>query len=245
MKKILFILITLTGLVTVAQTGNLQGAIQDKEYAGNPLPFADVYIKGTTKGATTDFDGNYLIENIDAGTHTVIVSFIGYETKVIENIIIKNGETTYLNSELGADAAALDEIIITTTTKKESEKALLLDQKKAIEIKQSIGAEELSRKGISDAAAAVAKITGVSKQEGSSDVYVRGLGDRYLNTTFNGLTMPSNDISKKNIDLGLFASDVIENVSVSKTYSSKFYGDFSAGNLNIKSKEQKGAGQAI
>jgi len=223
-----------------SQTGNIQGNIQDKEYAGNPLPFADIYIKGTTKGATTDFDGNYFIENIEPGTYTLVISFVGYETKQIPNIIIKEDKTTVHNDELGADAAALKEIVIQTTTKKESETALLLEQKKAIEIKQSIGAEELSRKGISNAAAAVAKITGVSKQEGSSDVYVRGLGDRYLNTTFNGLTMPSNDISKKNIDLGLFSSDVIENVSISKTYSSKFYADFSAGNLNIKSKEQKG-----
>ena len=76
-------------------------------------------------------------------------------------------------------------------------------KKKAVEIKQSIGAEELSRKGVSNAASAVAKISGVSKQEGSSNVYVRGLGDRYLNTTMNGLSLPSNDVNKKNINLDL------------------------------------------
>ena len=83
----------------------------------------------------------------------------------------------------GKEVYTLDEVVIQTTTKRESETALLLDQKKAVEIKQSIGADELSRKGVSDAAGAVAKISGVSKQEGSSNVYVRGLGDRYLNTT--------------------------------------------------------------
>ena len=143
---------------------------------------------------------------------------------------------------MAASAASLDEVVITTTTKRESETALLLEQKKAVEMKQSIGAEELSRKGVGDAAGAVAKISGISKQEGSSNVYVRGLGDRYLNTTMNGLSLPSNDVNKKNIDLDLFSTDVIENVSVSKAYSSKFYGDFSAGNVDITSKDYTGNG---
>ena len=143
----------------------------------------------------------------------------------------------------GLDASAsLDEVVITTTTKRESETALLLDQKKAVEMKQSIGADELSRKGVGDAAGAIAKISGISKQEGSSNVYVRGLGDRYLNTTMNGLSLPSNDVNKKNINLNLFSTDVIENVSVAKAYSSKFYGDFSAGNVNISSKDYTGNG---
>ena len=78
--------------------------------------------------------------------------------------------------------------------------------------------------------------------EGGGNVYVRGLGDRYLNTTYNGLSLPSNDIEKKNIDLDLFPSDVIQYVSVSKAYSTAFYGDFAAGNVNIIAKEYSGNG---
>ena len=100
----------------------------------------------------------------------------------------------------------------------------------------------MSNKGISDAAGAVAKISGVSKQEGSGSVYVRGLGDRYLNTTLNGLSLPSNKIENKNIDLNLFSSDVIKNVAVSKAFNSKLYGDFAAGNVDVVSKEYNGKG---
>jgi len=224
------------------ESGTISGALSDKETNNSPLPFANVIIKGTSKGTTTDFDGLYTLDNLDPGTYSVEFSFVGYEVKTIDNVVVKSGEITKVNAILGASAAALDEVVITVDTNREKESALLVEQKKAIEIKQAIGAQELARKGISTAAAAIAKITGVSKQEGSSDVYVRGLGDRYLNTTLNGLTMPSNDINKKNIDLGLFSADVIQNVSISKAYSSKFYADFSAGNLNVQSKEQKGKG---
>ncbi len=242
MRQILLILLLFSAVFSYSQsTGSIVGKLTDKEYNDEPLPFANILIKGTTKGATSDMDGLYSLDNIEPGTYTVVFSFVGYQTQEVDATVVA-GKVTEINLPMSASAASLDEVVITTTTKRESEVALLLDQKKAVEIKQSIGAEELSRKGVSDAAGAVAKISGVSKQEGSSNVYVRGLGDRYLNTTMNGLSLPSNDVNKKNIDLNLFSSDIIENVSISKAYSTNFYGDFSAGNVNITSKNYKGNG---
>ena len=242
MKKFILLFILFVTSFSFAQnTGSVVGKLIDKEYNNEPLAFANVLIKGTTKGTTSDMDGLYYFENLDPGPYTLSYSFVGYETQDIAIEIIAGKEIT-LDVTMSASAASLDEVVITTTTRRESETALLLEQKKAVEMKQSIGADELSRKGVSNAAGAVAKISGVSKQEGSSNVYVRGLGDRYLNTTMNGLSLPSNDVNKKNIDLNLFSSDVIENVSISKAYSSKFYGDFSAGNVDIRSKDFKGKG---
>ncbi|MDU8886716.1 TonB-dependent receptor [Yeosuana sp. MJ-SS3] len=240
-KNILIFSIFLTTVLQAQNTGSIVGKLIDKEYNDEPLAFANVLIKGTTTGTTSDIDGLYAFNDLEVGQYTLIFSFVGYETVEIE-ANVEAGTITEINVPMGASAASLDEVVITTTTKRESEVALLLEQKKAVEIKQSIGAEELSRKGVSDAAEAVSKISGISKQEGSSNVYVRGLGDRYLNTMLNGLSLPSNDVNKKNIDLNLFSSDIIENVSVSKSYSSKFYGDFSAGNVDISSKNYNGNG---
>ena len=241
MKKLLFILIALTSFGAFSQTGNLQGNIQDKEYAGNPLPFTDVYVKGTTKGSSTDFDGNYTIQGVPAGTHTIVVSFVGYETKEIPNVIIKSGETTFLNTELGADANALKEVIITAAPKvKETESALIEEQKEAVVIIESIGAQQLSKQAVSDAAAATSKISGVTKTEGSGDVFIRGLGDRYLSTTLNGLPVPSDDVERKNIDLGLFPTNIIQNVGISKTYDPSKSGDQASGNVDIATKIHSG-----
>ena len=240
MRQITIILILLLTTFSQAQeNGSVSGKLIDKEYNNEPLPFANVLIKGTTTGVTSDIDGLYKIENLSPGTYTFQYSFVGYET--IENQVeVIAGQDTKLDVIMFASAAALDEVVIKTTAKRETETALLLDQKKATTIKQSIGAQELSRKGISDAAGAVTKISGISKQEGGGNVYVRGLGDRYLNTTYNGLTLPSNDIEKKNMDLNLFSSDIIQNVGVSKTYAANFYGDFAAGNVDIVAKEHTG-----
>ncbi len=241
-----FLTILLLGATTfiMAQSkGTIQGKVQDKEASNEALPFANVFIKDSQMGTTTDMDGSYTFK-ANPGTYTVVFSFVGYQTIEVPNVVVKEGEVTTLETIiLGAsEGVALKEVIVKGSTKKESVAALLIEQKKATEIKTAIGAEELSAKGIANAAGAVTKIAGVSKQEGSSNVYVRGLGDRYLNTTLNGLSLPSNDINKKNIDLNVFSSDVIENVAISKAYSSKFYGDFAAGNVDISSKEYKGDG---
>ncbi|WP_420570681.1 TonB-dependent receptor domain-containing protein [Kordia sp.] len=241
-KITLTILLFFTFIIGFAQNGSIVGKVQDKETNNDPLPFVNITIKGSSKGTTSDLDGLYQLQDVAPGTYTLVFSFVGYKTQEIENVVVNAGKITNVDVIMSVNAAALDQVIITATTRKVSEAATLLEQKKSKDIVQIIGAEELARKGVSDAAGAVTKISGVSKQEGSSNVYVRGLGDRYLNTTFNGLPLPSNDINKKNIELSLFASDVIENVSISKAYSSKQYGDFAAGNVNINSKDYKGKG---
>ncbi|AJR02937.1 TonB-dependent receptor [Siansivirga zeaxanthinifaciens] len=237
MKKITLLLMLFTATIMQAQnTGSVAGKLTDKEYNDEPLAFANVLIKGSTKGTTSDFDGLYSIENLAPGAYTLVISFVGYETQELP-ITIVAGKVTTVNVPMGASAASLDEIVITTTTKRESETALLLEQKKAIEIKTSIGAQELDKKAVSNAATATLKVAGVNKKEGSSKIYVRGLGDRYNSTTLNGLPLPSNDPTNKNIDLSLFGTDIIESVGIGKAFSSYMSSDVSGANIDIVSKE--------
>ncbi|NAY92038.1 TonB-dependent receptor [Muricauda sp. JGD-17] len=243
MKTTLILLLSLFTVVAFSQeNGSIVGQLTDKELNDEPLAFANVLIKGTTNGTTSDFDGLFEIDGVEPGTYTLVISFLGYETLEVPNVLVEPRKVTQINAGLGAASVGLDEVVVTTSASKDSEVALLLAQKQALVIQEAISAEALTLKGIDDAAAAVAQISGISKQQGSSNVYVRGLGDRYQNTTMNGLSLPSNDVNKKNINLDLFSSGIIENVAVSKAYNSSFFGDFAAGNVNIDSKEYTGDG---
>lgn len=242
MKQILGLLMLMFSAVALGQTGTIEGTLSDKETNNEPLPFANVIIKGTTKGATTDFDGKYIIENVPVGTYEVEFSFVGYEPVTVPNVVVQAGKFTNVSTALGASAAALDEVVIQVQTSRERESALLLEQKKALTLETAIGAQELARKGVSDAAAAVSKVTGISKAEGSGSVFVRGLGDRYNITTMNNLPLPSNNTSRKNIDLDLFGSNIIEAVGIDKTFNAQNYGDFGGANINISSKSISGKG---
>lgn len=240
MKQHLLIIALLLSVFAYAQTtGSVVGKLTDKEYNNEPLPFANVLIKGTTKGTTSDIDGLYSLENLDPGAYTLMFSFVGYETQEIPVTIVA-GKVTEVNVPMGASAASLDEVVITTTTKRESETALLLEQKKSVAFKASIGAEELSRKGVGDVAAAVTKVSGVTKQEGTGSIFVRGLGDRYNVTTLNGLPLPSNNPATKNINLDIFSTDIVEYVAISKTFEAQNYADFGGANINIVSKKHSG-----
>lgn len=232
-----FLLVTVLGF---AQKGTITGTLTDKDLNNESLPFANVVVKGTNIGVTTDETGKYTL-SIEAGTHTLQFSFLGYET-IEEKVEVKAGETVTVNKALGSGSYQLKDVVIQNTTSREKETALLLEQKKATEIKQSIGAQEMSRKGVSDVATAVTKTTGITKQEGSGSLFVRGLGDRYNSTTMNGLPVPSNDPEKKNMNLEIFSTDIVESVSIDKVYSSKLFGDFAGGNVDIVSKDYKGKG---
>ncbi len=225
-------------------TGSVAGKVTDREYNDDPLPFANVLIKGTTTGTTTDFDGLYEIGNLDPGTYTVVFSYLGYETVEIPNVTIEAGKITEINVPMSASqGVALDEVVVTTVARKDSEVALLLDQKSAVLIRESIGSQQLGRIGVTDVATATTKISGVTASEASGDIYVRGLGDRYLSTTLNGLPVPSDDVDRKNIDLGLFPTRVIQNVSIGKTYSVQNSADQASGTVNIASRELVGASE--
>ena len=238
--KLKFVLITLfICAISFAQNkGTVSGTLLDKESNNQPLPFANVLIKGTTIGVNTDIDGKYSI-NLAAGNYTIQFSFVGYEN-IEMPITVKANETLVINKTLGSGNYTLKDVVVKAKASREKETAILLDQKNAVQIKQAIGAEELSRKGISDVAAAVTKISGISKQESSGSVFVRGLGDRYNITTLNGLPLPSNNPSNKNIMLDIFSTDIVESIGISKTFESQNYADFGGAKIDIVSKKMNG-----
>jgi hypothetical protein len=239
--KLKFLLFTLLlSSFCFAQKATVSGLILDKEYDNEPLAFANVMLKGTSQGTSTDENGKYTL-SVSAGNYTLVVGFLGYKTVEIP-FTVKANEKKVINYTLETEGVMLDDIVLTATVTQESVKALLQEQQKSVEIKQSIGAEEISDKGISDVAAAVTKTSGISKQEGSGSIYVRGLGDRYNSTTMNGLPLPSNNPSKKNINLEIFSTDIVEFIGIDKTYNYKNYGDFAGANIDIVSKNYKGDG---
>ena len=234
-------MVLISGITMAQSKGTISGVITDKEANNTALPFANVIIKGTSNGVTTDESGKYSL-SVAPGNYTLQFSFIGFES-LEENVTVVAGQTLKINKALGSGGYKLEDVTIKkAVTNREKESALLMDQKNAVDIKQTIGAQELSRKGVSDVANAVVKTTGITKQEGSGAIFVRGLGDRYNSTTMNGLPIPSNDPEKKNLNLEIFSTDIVEYVSIDKVYSSKLFGDFAGGNVDIVSKDFKGKG---
>lgn len=221
----------------MAQTkGTLTGIIKDRESNNAPLPFANVYVKETKNSTASDQTGKYSIE-LSPGSYKIQFSSIGYES--FEDLVtIKAGEITKLNCSLGSGNYTLKDVVIKSTVSREKETAILLDQKNAVVIKQSIGAQEMSRKGVSDVEEGLTKISGITKVDGRG-LFIRGLEDRYNNLLINDLQSPSNSPFKKIIPLDLFPTDVVGVLNVYKTFNPNISGDFAGATVNIETPQPK------
>lgn len=230
--KLKFLLIALFTLsLSFAQNkGTVTGTITDKDMNNETLPFASIAIKGSATGTNADENGKYSLA-VPAGTHTLVFGFLGYESVEMQ-VTIKEGETKVINKALASSSVQLQDVVIEKVVNREKETALLLEQKKSVEIKQSIGAQELSRKGIGDVEEGLTKITGITKV-GSRGIFVRGLEDRYNSLLVNDLAVPSNNPFQKIIPLDLFPTDIVGVVDVYKTFTPNIYGDFAGGTFNI------------
>ncbi|MDL2315322.1 TonB-dependent receptor [Bacteroidales bacterium OttesenSCG-928-C19] len=235
--RITFTLIfSFVATVIFAQTGTIKGIVVDNQ-TGESLIGAAVWLEGTTNGAAASLSGNFIIKDVPVGTHTLVTSYLGYLSLKKDGVIVEAGKETEVKLSLSPNEIVLEGVTVTARANRESENALIMDQKQALVATQSVGANELSRKGIGDAQAAVAQVSGVSRQEGVKNVFVRGLGDRYNITLLNGFPIPSEDPEYKNISLDFFTTDIIKNIGVSKVFSAGDYSDVGGAIINISSKE--------
>ena len=102
------------------------------------------------------------------------------------------------------------------------------------EVASFVTREDLDRTGDSDAAQALGRVSGLSLV-GGKFVYVRGLGERYSSALFNGSPVPSPEPLQRVIPLDLFPSEVLESVTVQKTYSVRYPGEFGGGVIDMRS----------
>lgn len=127
----------------------------------------------------------------------------------------------------------IEGVVLKSTTNKKTESAVLVEQKKAIIQKQSVSAEEISRKGISNVEQGLTKVTGITAVEGRG-LFVRGLEERYNYLLINGLGSPSNNPFQKIIALKQFPTDVVGKLNIYKTFNSNLYGDFAGATFDIE-----------
>ncbi len=134
----------------------------------------------------------------------------------------------------------IDEVRIIGNTKKSTEANIIQAQKKSVEVIERVGSAQLSKQGVGDIATAVTKATGTQKDDATGMIVVRGMGDRNNSTTMNGLLIPSNDPENRNIDLGIFTTNMIDYLSIEKTYNPKMVGNMGGANVDVASRFHTG-----
>ncbi len=228
----LLIIVMITIFNVNAQTGKITGTIMDGEF-NEPMAFANVLIKNTTKGTTSDFDGKYTID-VEAGNYTLVFSYIGYQTIEISDIVVKSNDEVIVDVTLNTNS--LETVVITTTVRKNTESAVLDLQKKSITLLDGLSAQSIKSSGASNIASAVKNVPGVSIQ-GGKYVYVRGLGDRYTKSILNGVDIPGLDPDRNTIQMDIFPTNILDNIIVIKSAAAEYPADFTGGVIDIVTKD--------
>ena len=112
MKKLLLLLSLMPVFIFAGTTGKLTGVINDAQ-SGETLIGANIILEGTDYGAATNSKGEYVILNIPPGRYNVKVSFIGYETILIKDVVISVDQTTQLPMELNPQTIQVGEVVVT------------------------------------------------------------------------------------------------------------------------------------
>jgi hypothetical protein len=178
-------------------------------------------------GMTTDKDGSFKILNVPVGRHSIKVSFIGYKTAVIPEILVSSGKETVITVEL-------EEVVV---TEKEIEVKASVDKDKPIDRMALVGARSFntdeSRRyagGVDDPMRAVSNLAGVVSNAGdnSNEITIRGNSPKGLLWLVEGVDIPNPNhfayVGTSGGGFTIFSSQVLSN---SDFYTAAFPAQYS------------------
>ncbi len=219
---LLYLLITPSTIL--AQSGKVAGRITDGT-TGEPLPFVNVIIMGTTAGAASDLDGYYTILNVRPGNYNVKASAIGYQAKTVENIRVSIDLTTKVDFTLVETSVALDEEVVVLATKP-------LVTKDRTASAATIGADEIDALPVTEFTEVLELKAGVVKTQDGFNVR----GGRRGEVTYSIDGVPVTDVYDGSTVVDVNASSIQELQFVSGAFNAE-YGKALSGVINLATKE--------
>jgi outer membrane receptor protein involved in Fe transport len=199
---------------------------------GKPVKGARIFARGTAAEAKTGADGSFAIQ-LPAGTHELTLIHPSFDTTTHPGVVVGPETAAQVVAIKMAPAAVyLDDYTVLAPKIVGSTVSLLEERRKAQVVSDVIGAEQMSKSGDSDAAAALARVTGVTLV-GGRYIYVRGMGQRYSSTVLNLSTLPSPEPDQRVIPLDLFPTALLKDITIQKSYSPEMPADFGGGVVKL------------
>ncbi len=182
------ILLVVTTISLSAQTQNIKGVVIDAQ-SEFPLPQATVVttVEGTDYWATTNFDGEYTIENVPTGKITIKAYYTGFSTQHFSNLNLVSGKELVVNFRLLEKLEQIDEVVIVSKKKREST-AFVSTSSAEFNVEQ-VGQYAGS---LNDVSRMAMNYAGVSASDDSrNDIIVRGNNPSSLLWVIEGVAVPS------------------------------------------------------
>ncbi len=235
----LFMCALLVASSALAQsTGSITGIIRDAE-TGEPMPSASVRIQGTSSGVISGLDGQYRLQNLDAGRYTLVVSYVGY-SDIERSVSVQSGTTTEADFDIESELIEGGEVVVKGSLLGQAR--ALNRQKNAETIQNVVSADEVGRFPDQTTAESLQRVPAVSVVRDMGEgryVMIRGMNPDLNSVSVNGNRLPSPDKSERRIPLDVVSSDIVGSLEVNKTLTPEMDADAIGGSVNIVTKSSR------
>jgi len=212
----------LIGSALAQTTGKITGRVIDAA-TGAPLPGVSVYIEGTTLGAATDVDGEYVIIGVRPGTYTVVASFVGYATERREGVQVGSGLTTRVDFALREEVIQGEEIVVVAPP--------ITVRKDLTSSEARVTAETIDRLPVQEVSQVLTLQAGVTERGG---LHIRGGRASEVVVMVDGVPVTDNFDGSTAVQL---ENEGIQELQViSGTFNAE-YGNAMSGVINVVTKE--------
>ena len=226
--NLLFLLIVFSFHTSVSAmlgtTGKISGRITDAT-SGDPLPFVNVIIVGSTLGAASDVDGYYNIINIPPGIYSVKASAIGYNSTTVENVKVSIDLTTNIDVKLSETSIELSKDVVVTAVRP-------LVQKDLTASTSIVGNELISELPVTEVGDILQLQAGIVKSGG--DLHLRGGRSGQIVYQIDGVPVTDAYDGSNVIDV---ATNSIQELQVVSGAFNAEYGQAMSGIVNIVTKD--------
>lgn len=238
--------------VVFAQSGSLRGSVYDKS-TNESLTGANVIVKGTSLGAATDLDGDFIIRNIPVGNYTIVVSYIGYDESTSEVTVVAN-KSISLEFYLSSTTIGGEEIVITGQA--QGQLQAINQQLSSDKVANIVSEARIQELPDFNAAAAIGRLPGVSTLQSSGEankIVIRGLAPQYNQVTVGGISLASTGSTQigatsqggtagtisndRSVDLTAVTPYMLKSISVYKSLTPDLNANSLGGTVNMELRE--------
>ncbi len=221
-----------------AANSNVEGYVRDAQ-TKDPLPGANVMLKGTSLGASTDLNGRYVIRNVPPGSYIIRAAYIGYKN---EEVAINVKESVETKQDFKLEAVGVQGKTVVVTGQASGQNAAINQQLSSNRIMNSVSAARIQELPDANAAESVGRLPGVSLiREGGegASIVIRGLAPQYNQILIDGVQMAATDVGDRGTDLSMISSNMLEGIEVYKTVTPDMDAAVLGGVVNFQLREAK------
>lgn len=217
-----------------AADGRIEGQIKATE-KGIALQGAKIRIAELSREAVSQRDGRFVFLDVKPGNYTLVTSYIGADD-MTRSIVVQDQQTARENFQLTGVSGLVENVIVIGQAAGINK--ALNKQRSADNIITAVSADAIGQFPDTNVSESLQRLPGLSIERDQGEgryVRVRGMGPDYNAVTINGVGVPGPDADRRAVALDVIPSDLLENLTVTKSLTPDMDANSLGGSIDVQS----------